>query len=114
MSQNKKLTKLKELMGKTIHRNIDGEVYKLLSFQIDDDKITISTDRDWLETTFYDLQVFLGGYTIVETPEVIEEKRTAVAITKKPAVLPQEKLVDIRDILLDNIKRVQEDPNYIK
>lgn len=109
---DKKLSRLKELMGKTMHRN-DGEIYKFVSFQIEDDKITIATDRDWLETSFYDLLVFLDGFQVVETPEVIEEKRTAVALSKKPSVLPSEQLINIRDILLDNIRKVQDDPKYI-
>jgi hypothetical protein len=101
-------------MGKTVCRKSDNEIYKLLSYQIDDDRISIATDRDWLETTYYNLQLFMEEFIIVETPEVIEDRKPPVALQKKTSVLPTEQLIGIRDILLDNIKKVQEDPSYIK
>lgn len=106
-------------MGKSWQHKGTNEIVRFMSYNRDGDEITVATDGEWLKTTYYDLQVFMNKYTPVPDREETAKDHTVVIAKKDVQVLPDLKSIQmdtithLKEALLDNIKKVREDPKYI-
>lgn len=106
----KKIETLKALMGRKM-KHFDGREFMFHTYREEKGKITIVTNSEWLETTVFDIQVFLESFT--EIPQ------DSVPIYKPEQKLPVLKTVNnetpskLCEILLDNIEKVKNDRDYI-
>ncbi|MFQ5631442.1 MAG: hypothetical protein ACE5I1_21945 [bacterium] len=102
MTKNQLRDHLSDMVGQSYHYN--DQVHKILQFKIDNFKVSIATDLDMLE---FNVQKCIA--------ELKKFKPVASEVSKALASIPQnQKLKNLRDILLDNIGKIQKDPQYFK
>lgn len=114
MSKNK-IEKLQEMIGKS-WKHTNETVFKFLSLHEDGENITIATDKEWQKVTVYDIQIFMRQFTEVETTttgEVMIIKKEQPIRRVESMVIPGNTMEQLRDTLLDSIKKVKEDREYI-
>lgn len=110
-----KTEKLQAMMGKHFKNKHNDDVVKFLSFKEAGDQITVATDVDWIITSPFELSIFFAQYqevVVSEKGEVSKPPSTEL-ITIRSEVVPGNTLNDLRNILLDNIKKVQENRDYV-
>ncbi len=110
-----KIETLQSMMGKHFKNSNNDEVVKLLSFKQNGDQILIATDKDWITTSPFDLNLFFKQYQEVEVTEkgevtIIPASEQSII---RSVVIKGNVLSELRDILLDNVKKVQENKDYV-
>jgi hypothetical protein len=99
-------SKLDSMIGKTyMYRT---ETQKVISYEFKDStgKIIIITNKSTIMFSFSDAKEKLTDFLICE-----EEKNIDVAIYKPE--ISSTVMIDVKNILMDNIKKVQDDKEYI-
>ncbi|MBD2753727.1 hypothetical protein [Spirosoma validum] len=97
--------RLKDMVGKTYL--VKAVSHKILSFRIDDDKLLIVSDKKW----FPAVEVQHSQKLLEQFLETEPEDEVLPAAPVQSAILSA--VPDLKAILLDNIKKVQEDKGYI-
>ncbi len=109
-----KVEKLTGMIGKHWQNKSSRRqnIYHFLSMKVDGDKIYIATDKDWLETTVFDISVFMEQFEQVEMGLVVSEKNNPI---NSPVASPlaNDTMTNLKETLLDNIKKVKADKSYI-
>ncbi len=98
-------------MGHTV-KHTEGQNLIFHTFKIDKDKVTIVTDqKEWLETTVYDIDLFLKDFEILPDenhPTVIMEQKLPALKTITPDIT-----IKLKDILMENIEKVKANRDYV-
>ena len=107
------------MIGKTWREKETDEVYHFLSFKQKGDIVHIATDKEWLETTYYDLIEYVTKFeeveiqnntlTVIKTPD--EKYLEKQKITSE--ALPKDTMIQLRDILLGNIQKTNDDASFV-
>ena len=110
-----KTDKLQAMMGRHFKNNDNDEVIHFMSFKQTGDQITIATDKDWILTTPFDLNNFFRKYQEVQ---VTEKGVSIPAVYNPPVSISSQIMKDdivsyLTDTLKDNIKKVQENKDYV-
>lgn len=101
---SKQIEKLESIKGKLfIHKEKEERV---LNYKIEVDMICIHTDIDQYKIGFGDLNIFLRNFLLVDEHPVVNQNKGLV-------ILDNEGTKSIKEILMNNIKRVQNNPEYI-
>lgn len=114
----KKTEKLEKMMGKFFTHHQHGEV-KFNAWKAHGENVIIETSAGTVKTSFYDLTMTLQEYKPLPGEEETIETSVAISNRMQPvnsissSVMPGNVVADLRDTLLDNIKRVQADSSYI-
>ena len=105
-----KSTVVKQLDGmKGRHFMYNTKTYHFLNYEIGTEGITIVTDKKFFKNIDPDtIETMLKEFLPIETP----------ALRQEVAPVPMQSISNgtigkLKDILLDNIEKVKEDPNYI-
>ena len=113
---------MKELSKKTLDRldSIKGKTFmyntnQLLvhAYKVNGMKVQIVTDKGWYEPSYDQIEKFLDDLLPVETPEesgAVAEKGQLIV---NQAQVTSSGIRDLKTILMDNIKKVQESKEYI-
>lgn len=104
-----KLKKLDEYIGQEV-KGPEEIKARWKNYFISGIDVIIETDNGELKTPIANLIEFLNQRTIIHLP-VLKNENNAIIIS---AVLPPETVKSVAEILLDNIKKVQGDPGYVK
>ncbi|MDB5240077.1 MAG: hypothetical protein JWP57_702 [Spirosoma sp.] len=103
--------RIRDMVGKTFL--VNAVSHKVLSFRIDDDKLLIVSDKKW----FPAMDVQHSGKFLETFLEADEEPGHACPATLPATVLPQpaalQSSAELKDIMMDNIRKVQADQEYI-
>lgn len=110
-----KLEKLNEMMNKSWKDDRD-EVVKFFSYTKSGDEITIATDKEWIKTNFYELNVLFKKYTEVivnETGVSVVKKKDDGFVPVKATIMASDTIKKLQDVLLDNIEKIKADKEYV-
>ncbi|HXU28140.1 MAG TPA: hypothetical protein VN698_12995 [Bacteroidia bacterium] len=113
MSRTKALS---AMMGKTYQHRTSEEIYKFLSFKETGETILVATDKDWLETTIYNVNVFMREYKEVEVKgnDIVAVANTPEKqMVSRSRIAPNQTLEKIRDVLLDSMDKVVASRDYV-
>jgi hypothetical protein len=102
----KPLQKISEMVGRSYMYK--KEVYKITGFIPEDQKVRIKTNREDIVLLDDSLHHTLGMFLEVE-----EEESERLPATKQQTQM-QGTLMELNNILLDNIKRVQDNKEYVQ
>lgn len=94
--------RLKDMVGHTYMYNTHH--YRILSFELNE-QLTIVTDRRWFRFPLEDADKALKEFLPVE-PEI---EISALQVVPKAS-----EMADLKMVLLDNIKRIQNDKEFIQ
>lgn len=87
--------------------------HKILTYKIENDKLTLVSDKKW----FAPIEVQHSGRFLEQFLKTEEDEATSGAETLPATVVPMPEVLQVssslKDVLLDNIKRVQENKEYI-
>ena len=95
--------KLEKMLGKTFMHN--GRYYTVLSWQVKDEKLTVATDNGWLEFELSQADKALAEFLPVHA----NNRQMAIVVMPKNG-----ELQNLKNVILDNIQKVQQDKEYIK
>lgn len=96
-------TKLKGMIGHTYM--VNGHYYKVQSYQLDTDgQLTIAADKKWFTAEADQVKKLLKQFL----PVALDNRE--VELTLMPA---KNEMRQIKNIVMDNIKKVQDDAKYI-
>lgn len=108
-----KLEKLQALIGRKFRRKSDGREIDFLTLKKEKhEKYTIITndESDWITTSVFDIDVLMEGFTEIIKHEVaLKPKREGVQLQ----TLDFSNAMELKGILMENIKKVQENKEYI-
>jgi len=104
--------KLKEKLDKMLNQTwlYNTRLHQLLSYKIDDKSVTIVTDRDWLTFRIGDMERKLKEFLEVEQDDEFEGDKGKQMILFKA----NESFSGLEKTILDNIKKLKEDNDFIK
>lgn len=108
--------KLAGMMGKTHQHKGTNQIYFFQSFNKNGDEIIVATDKEWLNTTVYDLNVFMNNYLPVKMTEgevVVIKKPETVGDLPALKTIQADTITMLRDTLMENISKVKADAAYI-
>lgn len=88
-----------------------GEDYKFLSYEVEEDYVIISLDEEGKDLT-------IPAYDVLEFIHSCKEINTETGIVKKKNFVPnsianENIMQGLKDTLLDNISKVKENPDYV-
>ncbi|MCB0258902.1 MAG: hypothetical protein KDE62_04155 [Calditrichaeota bacterium] len=95
--------KLEKMQGKTFMHN--GRYYTVLSWQVKDEKLTVATDNGWLEFELSQADKALAEFLPVHA----NNRQMAIVVMPKNG-----ELQNLKNVILDNIQKVQKDKDYVK
>ena len=95
--------KLEKMLGKTFMHN--GRYYTVLSWQVKDEKLTVATDNGWLEFELSQADKALAEFLPVHA----NNRQMAIVVMPKNG-----ELQNLKNVILDNIQKVQKDKDYVK
>lgn len=107
MSKHKNVERLEKLLLKKMKHN-DGRTFQFLKLKQIKETITVITDSEDFEVIIYDIPVWLEHFT--EVPDI------NVAVAVKPMeinTLKSDISAELRDILMENIRKVSKDKEYV-
>lgn len=114
-------TQLEPYMGRYFRQKGEESVHRFLNFdKLRIDTVMLKTDLDVFNFSVYDIKVFLEMWEEVEkrnevvilVPEKQKIKNPQAPVSTYVPVLDEGTIINLRDVLLGNIKKVQEDPGY--
>ncbi|MES2590878.1 MAG: hypothetical protein V4608_03250 [Bacteroidota bacterium] len=114
-TEKSKTEKLQGMIGKS-WKHTNDIVYKFLGFNESGEIITVATDKEWQQTTIYDLNVFIRQFTEVEVAtngEVAVIRKEIPTKMVQSIVVPGNTMERLRDTLLESIEKVKQDREYI-
>jgi hypothetical protein len=98
------IKKLEVMIGKTfIYKN---DHHYIVKYEIKNDRIFITTDKEILDTSLTDLRPLLNEFLPASS-----QKDVAVQV-QKPSI-DTSTISQLKDILMENIKEVKKDKNFI-
>ncbi len=115
---NNKTKKIKEMQGKTWQNKSTEEIYKFLSIEENGQNLIITTDKEDLRTTHFDIAVFMDQYKEI-VPVGHEMIHTNANENTRRDNMPQISTMDkstmhkMRDKLMASLDKIDEDPGYI-
>lgn len=109
MTLKEKLKKISSMMNRCWH--YQGEDYKFLSYEVEEDYVIISLDEEGKDLT-------IPAYDVLEFIHSCKEINTETGIVKKKNFVPnsianENIMQGLKDTLLDNISKVKENPDYV-
>jgi len=116
MAKDSKIAKLTDMVGKHWKDKNTDDVFKLLSYKQDGDQIMIATDKEWINVTVFELNIFFQNHLPVQiskTNEVTIIQQPATMKTVEISTMPNTTMKKLADTLLDNIEKVKVDKEYI-
>ncbi len=97
-------SKLDSMVGNSYLYNTNQ--VKILSYNIDGDQLTIVTDKKWIHQSIKHMNGFLDEFLELESSDVTLAMQQKMSQTSESVQVA-------RDALIDNIKKIQQDPKYI-
>ncbi len=116
MKTSEKIRKLNEFLNADV-KDPAGVVTHWNDFKIDGVAITIFTDDENIETSTGDLIPFLEKCTIIHDAKVIPPASNLPVKQSQETVLtslPEGTIKSLGEILIDNINKVKDNPEYVK
>lgn len=98
--------KLEERLEKMVNKPFmyNATEYKILSFKVFSEEVTLVTDKGWKTFPITKVNAELEKFLPIEVENTMPVLLTVFENGNKKS---------LRDIILDNIKKIQEDPKYI-
>lgn len=113
---NDKLEKLHEMTGKHWQNRNTDVVYKFLSCNQKEEIVFIATDKEWLETDVYNLNVFMRTFkevTVANSGEISLLTQKSKTPIQSSVVMANDTFTRLKDVLLENIEKVRTDKEYV-
>lgn len=113
LSTSALLSRLSKMVGQTYLYNTNS--VKILSYKQKEDHVTIVTDKDWIEVPLFKLPALLEEFLEVEQEDEEPQhlpspsRNSSLQVTQNA----RQNLSSLKDVLLDNITKVQKDKEYI-
>ncbi len=105
------LNRLDAIKGKTFMYNTNQLLIQ--AYKVNGVKVQIVTDKGWYEPSYNKIENFLDNLLPIETQEEsLAHEETGLMIVHQARVTTSS-INDLKSILMDNIKKVQESKDYI-
>lgn len=101
------LAKLESRVSEMVNRTflVNSVTHKVLSYNLQDQQLTLVTDRKWFKWELSNAPLALEGF--------LESSEEALPVTSVVMPIALEASMELKNILLENIQKVRESQGYI-